>query len=151
MSGRGRGRSRLPAEQRAQQGAPSEDPGVMTWAEGRCFTTWVTQTPLLLTFQETVKLFQSGCAIFHYHRWSMRVSVLSCPCRPLVWSAFNFSHFGGSVMVTLFVFLWGLRMSNIFSHAYYPFYVFSVLNFKLCEGNTYLKVNDRGSLGGSAV
>ena len=30
VAGRGRGRSRLPAEQRAQCGTPSQDPGIMT-------------------------------------------------------------------------------------------------------------------------
>jgi len=38
-AGRGRGRSRLPAEQGARRGARSQDPGTMTWAEGRRSTT----------------------------------------------------------------------------------------------------------------
>ena len=41
--GRGRGRSRFPAEQRAQCGTRSQDPGIMTWAEGSCLTNWATQ------------------------------------------------------------------------------------------------------------
>ena len=36
--GRDRRRSRLPAEQGARHRAPSQDPEIMTWAEGRCFT-----------------------------------------------------------------------------------------------------------------
>ena len=41
---RGRGRSRFLNE----QGARSQDPGIMTWAEGRCLTDWSTQAPLFL-------------------------------------------------------------------------------------------------------
>ena len=37
LVGRERGGSRLPAEQRARCGARSQDPGIMTWAEGRGF------------------------------------------------------------------------------------------------------------------
>ena len=43
---RRRGRSKLPAEQGAYCGAPSQDPGIMTWAEGRHLTDWATQAPL---------------------------------------------------------------------------------------------------------
>ena len=43
----GRGRSRLPTEQGAGCRAPSQDPGVMTWAKGRCLTDWATQAPLI--------------------------------------------------------------------------------------------------------
>ena len=39
---RGRRRSRLSAEQGTQLGARSLDPGIMTWAEGRCLTDWAT-------------------------------------------------------------------------------------------------------------
>ena len=42
-----RGGSRLPAEQRAQPGAQSQDLEIMTWAEGRGLTHWATQAPLL--------------------------------------------------------------------------------------------------------
>ena len=41
-SGRGRGRSRLLVEQGAQCGARSQDPGIMTWDEGRHLTNWAT-------------------------------------------------------------------------------------------------------------
>ena len=46
-SGRGRGRagSSLPTEQGAWCGAPSQDPGIMTWAKGRRLTDWATQAP----------------------------------------------------------------------------------------------------------
>ena len=37
-----RGRSRLPAEQGAWYGAQTQDPGIITWAEGRCLTNWAT-------------------------------------------------------------------------------------------------------------
>ena len=41
-----RGTSRPPTEQRAWQcGAQSPDPGIMTWAKGRCLTNWATQVP----------------------------------------------------------------------------------------------------------
>ena len=44
--GRGRGRSRTPPlEQAAGHGTRSQDPGIMTWAEGRRFTDWA-QAPL---------------------------------------------------------------------------------------------------------
>ena len=43
--GRGRGRSRLPAEQGAQCKAWSYDPGIMTWAEGRCLSDWAPRHP----------------------------------------------------------------------------------------------------------
>ena len=42
-SSRGRGRSRW-------WGAPSQDSGIMTWAKGRCLTTWATQAPLKTYF-----------------------------------------------------------------------------------------------------
>ena len=42
-SSRGRGRSRRPPEQGPWRAAPSQDPEIMTWAEGRCFTDWATQ------------------------------------------------------------------------------------------------------------
>ena len=45
--GRSRGRSRPPHRQQgAWRLAPSQDPGIMTWAEGRCITHWATQGPL---------------------------------------------------------------------------------------------------------
>ena len=47
---RGRGRSGLPTEQRAQLGAPSQDPVIMTWAEGRHLTASQTGTSNLLFF-----------------------------------------------------------------------------------------------------
>ena len=42
VGGRGRGR-RLPAEQGAWQGTPSQDPGIMTLTKGRSLTEWATQ------------------------------------------------------------------------------------------------------------
>ena len=44
---RGRGRSRLSMRQGAQCGAQTQDPVVMTWAEGRHLTDWATQPPPL--------------------------------------------------------------------------------------------------------
>ena len=44
----GRGRSRLPVEQRTGLGTRSQDPEIMTWAEGRYLTNWATQVPLCL-------------------------------------------------------------------------------------------------------
>ena len=44
--GRGRRRSRLPTKQEAWCGIPSQDPGIRTWAEGKCSTNWATQVPL---------------------------------------------------------------------------------------------------------
>ena len=43
---RRRGRSRLSAEQGAQCGAQSPDPGIRTWSKGRHLTNWATQGPL---------------------------------------------------------------------------------------------------------
>jgi len=43
--GRGRGRIRLPTEQGAQCGTRSQDPEIMTWAEGRRLANWATQVP----------------------------------------------------------------------------------------------------------
>ena len=42
---RGRGRSRLSTEQGAQIHASSQDPRIMTWAEGRSLTDWATLVP----------------------------------------------------------------------------------------------------------
>ena len=47
---RGRGRNRPSEKQGAWCGAQSQDPRIMTWAEGRRLTDWVTQAPLLPTF-----------------------------------------------------------------------------------------------------
>lgn len=44
--GRVRGRNRLPTEQRAQHGARSQDPEIVTWTKGRSLTDWATQVPL---------------------------------------------------------------------------------------------------------
>ena len=49
-SSRGRGRTRLP-EQGVKLGAQSQDPEIMTWAEGRCLTDWATQVPLPRVFK----------------------------------------------------------------------------------------------------
>ena len=48
--------SRLPAEQGAQCGSLFQDPGIMTWAEGRRLTNWATQVPQkwLLTTENSV-------------------------------------------------------------------------------------------------
>ena len=46
----GEGEAGSPAEQGARHGAQSQDPGIMTWAEGRCLTDWATQARLLLVF-----------------------------------------------------------------------------------------------------
>ena len=45
VAGRGGGRSRLPTEQRALCGAPSQDPGIMIWAKGRYLIDWATRHP----------------------------------------------------------------------------------------------------------
>ena len=47
-SSTGRGRSILPTEQGARCKAPSQDPRIITWAEGRCLTNWATQVPTLV-------------------------------------------------------------------------------------------------------
>ena len=50
--GRRRGRSRG-----AWCRAGSQDPGIMTWAKGRCFTDWATQVPQKLSFDsESISL-----------------------------------------------------------------------------------------------
>ena len=48
--GTGRGRSRLPAEQRASCGAWSQNPEIMTGAEGRGLTNWATWVPWYCMF-----------------------------------------------------------------------------------------------------
>ena len=48
--GRDRRRSRLPAEHGPPCGAWSHDPDILTWAQGRCLTDWITQVPLHLFF-----------------------------------------------------------------------------------------------------
>ena len=48
IASRRRGRSRLPAEQGAQCGARSQDPGIMTWAEGRRLMTEPPRHPKVL-------------------------------------------------------------------------------------------------------
>ena len=47
---RGRGRSRLPAQQSAWHETWYQDPGIITWAKGRCLTYWATQAPLKFKF-----------------------------------------------------------------------------------------------------
>ena len=42
---RGRGRSRLPTEQGAPCWTQSWEPGILTWAKGRCWSRWVPQVP----------------------------------------------------------------------------------------------------------
>ena len=42
-AGRGRRRNRLPTEQGTWSRAPSQDPRIVTWTEGRCLTDWATQ------------------------------------------------------------------------------------------------------------
>ena len=48
--GRGRERSRPSSEQGAQFRAQSQDPEIMTWAEGRNLTEWATSHPLKIKF-----------------------------------------------------------------------------------------------------
>ena len=42
---------------RAICGSQSQDLGIMTWAEGRCQTHWITQVPLWVEFQIYIYLF----------------------------------------------------------------------------------------------
>ena len=56
-AGRGRGRSKLPAEQGARCGTRSQDPGIMTWAEGSRLTNWATQASRFSAFYH----FLGGC------------------------------------------------------------------------------------------
>ena len=52
-SSRGRGRSRLPAEQGAWHEAWSQDPRTMTWIKGRHLADWATQVLLFCTFEHS--------------------------------------------------------------------------------------------------
>ena len=61
-AGRERGRSRLPAEQRARCGTRSQDPEIMTWAEGRGLTHWATQAPRRQVFLRASRGSSSECA-----------------------------------------------------------------------------------------
>ena len=45
QAGGGRGKSKLPTEQGGSCGAPFQDPGIMTWAEGRHVIDLATQEP----------------------------------------------------------------------------------------------------------
>ena len=47
-------RSRLPTEQGAQLRAGSQDPGITTWAEGRCLIDRTTQAPLIFLLRDTL-------------------------------------------------------------------------------------------------
>ena len=51
--GKERGRIRLPTDQGAPCGAWSQDPEIMTWAEGRHFTDWATQETPFFFFRPT--------------------------------------------------------------------------------------------------
>ena len=61
-------------EQGPQCGAPSQDPGIMTWAEGRCLIDWATQAPLHWASERTV-LFLRLC-------WSQLLCIYG-PCTSL--------------------------------------------------------------------
>ena len=50
---RGRGGNRLLEEQGTERGAWSQDPEIMTWAEGRHFTDWATQETPFFFFRPT--------------------------------------------------------------------------------------------------
>ena len=75
---RGRGNNRLPTEQGAQHGAWSQDPGIMTWAEGRHFNwmshSWIPKlynTAIGSMFQFILMVFiqpliQNSGMIFYY-------------------------------------------------------------------------------------
>ena len=64
--GRGRGRSRLSTKQGARRGAPSKDPEILTWAKGRCLTTWVNQAPLAFYFQPVFSCFWAFIVVYSY-------------------------------------------------------------------------------------
>ena len=65
---RRRGRSRLPMEQGAQCEAQSQDPGIMTRAEGWHWTNWATHAPLHLLFCCWF-LTWFDCAVRNYFVW----------------------------------------------------------------------------------
>lgn len=68
-AGREREGSGLPAEQRARCGTRSQDPEIMTWAEGSGPTHWATQAPLICS---SVGLFFPLCSFvlfLKFHMW----------------------------------------------------------------------------------
>ena len=80
---RGRGTSRLPSEQGAWYGAQSQDPGIMTWAEGRHLTdtpaplnvAFLTSALRMSTFESTVSYNYCACKTFFFyserqHEWA---------------------------------------------------------------------------------
>ena len=71
-AGRGRGRSRLPAEQGAQCGAWSQDSGIMTWAESRGSTQWATQAPIEST-EFNGSVCERGEYTKHFHILCMHI------------------------------------------------------------------------------
>ena len=52
----GEGEADFPAEQGAQCGTQSQDPGIMTWAKGRRLIHWATQALLTQAFNKIIYL-----------------------------------------------------------------------------------------------
>ena len=73
-----RGRSRLPIKQGAQCRARSQNPGIMTWAEGRCLTNWATQASHQFSFSQnfyttsSILLFLT-CLLYTAQEWIFKI------------------------------------------------------------------------------
>ena len=76
--GRCRGRSRLPTEQGAQCRTRSQDPMIMTWAEGRCLTDCATQAAPPQYFFSLIASFPV-CNV-HAHTGTLRPVKQTCHC-----------------------------------------------------------------------
>ena len=73
---KGRGRNRLLAHQGAQIGVWSQDPGILTWAQGRHFTYWATQVPQKFPFLFFFKIIYSWETQRYRQRYRQRESRL---------------------------------------------------------------------------
>ena len=77
--GSSRGRSRLHAEQGASHGAPSQDPGIMTWAKSSRLTEWANQAPpkkfCYQHFIFSLPSFMCYCSVFFFTLFLLPVTL----------------------------------------------------------------------------
>ena len=127
---RGRGRIRLPVGQRAQRGARSQDTGIMTWAEGRCFNNWATQAPQCRSVlswwnpsSSLLLLFPLPLEMYLARSWCSRGWKGCCLCSPLGFWWIPVSHWGLS-SILIYLCVWCKRMvefhSSVYSHPIFP-------------------------------
>ena len=126
----GWGRSRLPTARWSGDGARSQDPGIMTWAEGRHLTDWAAQVPPFCM------LFYLWCRVWiQVHSFCIWIS--SCP-RTICWKGcifFTSCHLHlrqDQLTIYVWVYLWALlcpidlctlHYTNIMLFNYYQFII----------------------------